>query len=73
MDASVEVQAALLTQEKMRELIKVSQEGDKEARRMMVEGNTRLVWSIVQRFASRGADPGGFVSDRLYRPDEIDR
>ena len=32
MDASVEVQAALLTQEKMRELIKVSQEGDKEAR-----------------------------------------
>src|SRR4051812_29425990 len=57
MDASVEVQAALLTQEKMRELIKVSQEGDKEARRMMVEGNTRLVWSIVQRFASRGADP----------------
>ena len=57
MDASVEIQAALLTQEKMRELIKVSQEGDKEARRMMVEGNTRLVWSIVQRFASRGADP----------------
>ena len=57
MDASVEVQAALLSQEKMRELIKVSQEGDKEARRMMVEANTRLVWSIVQRFASRGADP----------------
>ena len=57
MDASVEVQTTLLSQEKMRELIKVSQEGDKEARRMMVEGNTRLVWSIVQRFASRGADP----------------
>jgi RNA polymerase sporulation-specific sigma factor len=57
MDASVEVKPALLSQEKMRELIKVSQEGDKEARRTMVEGNTRLVWSIVQRFASRGADP----------------
>lgn len=57
MDASVENKHALLSQEKMRELIKLSQEGDKEARKMMIEGNTRLVWSIVQRFASRGADP----------------
>jgi RNA polymerase sporulation-specific sigma factor len=57
MDASVEKQPALLTQEYMRELIQTSQDGDKEARRIMVEGNTRLVWSIVQRFASRGADP----------------
>ncbi|MER2262183.1 MAG: SigF/SigG family RNA polymerase sporulation sigma factor [Psychrobacillus sp.] len=46
----------LLTQEKMRELIAQSQEGDKFARQQMIEGNTRLVWSIVQRFASRGAD-----------------
>ncbi|WP_391121622.1 SigF/SigG family RNA polymerase sporulation sigma factor [Psychrobacillus sp. L3] len=46
----------LLTQEKMRELIALSQEGDKLARQQMIEGNTRLVWSIVQRFASRGAD-----------------
>lgn len=57
MNASVEKKHALLSQEKMRELIKSSQEGDKEARIIMVEGNTRLVWSIVQRFASRGADP----------------
>ena len=49
-------QPVLLTQEKMRELILLSQEGDKVARQTMVEGNTRLVWSIVQRFASRGAD-----------------
>lgn len=56
MDTSLEKQDALLTQEKMRELILQSQQGDKEARRRMVEGNTRLVWSIVQRFASRGAD-----------------
>ena len=56
MDASVEKKHALLSQEKMRELIKASQEGDKEARITMVEGNTRLVWSIVQRFANRGAD-----------------
>ncbi|MCM3742974.1 SigF/SigG family RNA polymerase sporulation sigma factor [Sporosarcina luteola] len=56
MDTSVERQDALLSQEKMRVLIQQSQDGDKDARRMMVEGNTRLVWSIVQRFASRGAD-----------------
>ncbi|MCG7342987.1 SigF/SigG family RNA polymerase sporulation sigma factor [Sporosarcina sp. ACRSL] len=56
MDTSVERQDALLSQDKMRVLIQQSQEGDKDARRMMVEGNTRLVWSIVQRFASRGAD-----------------
>ncbi|MFD1206436.1 MULTISPECIES: SigF/SigG family RNA polymerase sporulation sigma factor [Sporosarcina] len=56
MDTSVEKQDILLSQEKMRVLIQQSQEGDKDARRMMVEGNTRLVWSIVQRFASRGAD-----------------
>ncbi|EPD53217.1 SigF/SigG family RNA polymerase sporulation sigma factor [Paenisporosarcina sp. FSL H8-0542] len=49
-------QPVLLTQEKMRELIFLSQQGDKIARQTMVEGNTRLVWSIVQRFASRGAD-----------------
>ena len=47
---------ALLTQAYMRELIARSQAGDKEARKTMIEGNTRLVWSIVQRFASRGVE-----------------
>jgi len=56
MTAPIEQQPVLLTQEKMRELIYASQHGDKLARQTMVEGNTRLVWSIVQRFASRGAD-----------------
>ncbi|MEG0259344.1 MAG: RNA polymerase sporulation sigma factor SigF [Lysinibacillus sp.] len=46
----------LLSQEEMRSLIASSQEGDKEARKKMIEGNTRLVWSIVQRFASRGVE-----------------
>ncbi len=56
MEMSVEKNGALLSQEEMRMLIQQSQSGDKESRRRMVEGNTRLVWSIVQRFASRGAD-----------------
>lgn len=46
----------LLTQEQMRKLIASSQAGDKEARKIMIEGNTRLVWSIVQRFSSRGVE-----------------
>lgn len=46
----------LLTQHEMRELIAKAQNGDKEARKQMIEGNTRLVWSIVQRFSSRGVE-----------------
>lgn len=46
----------LLSQEEMRELIAKAQQGDTLARKKMIEGNTRLVWSIVQRFASRGVE-----------------
>ena len=46
----------LLTQEEMRELIARAQAGDDDARKKMIEGNTRLVWSIVQRFSSRGIE-----------------
>jgi RNA polymerase sporulation-specific sigma factor len=46
----------LLTQSEMRTLIAKSQAGDQLARKRMIEGNTRLVWSIVQRFASRGVE-----------------
>jgi RNA polymerase sporulation-specific sigma factor len=45
-----------LTQEEMRELIARAQAGDDDARKKMIEGNTRLVWSIVQRFSSRGIE-----------------
>lgn len=40
----------------MRTLIALAQQGDLEARKKMIEGNTRLVWSIVQRFSSRGVE-----------------
>lgn len=39
-----------------RELLQRSQEGDKEARNLLVEKNTGLVRSIVNRFSSRGVD-----------------
>ncbi len=48
--------APLLTQEEMRQLIAEAQQGDALARKKMIEGNTRLVWSIVQRFSSRGVE-----------------
>lgn len=40
----------------VKELIKASQAGDKNARDFLVEQNVRLVWSVVQRFMNRGYD-----------------
>ncbi|WP_342525754.1 SigF/SigG family RNA polymerase sporulation sigma factor [Chryseomicrobium sp. FSL W7-1435] len=45
-----------LSHEKMRELLTLSKSGDVVARKEMIEHNTKLVWSIVQRFSNRGAD-----------------
>lgn len=47
----------MLTNEQVRELIDRSQQGDKEARDLLVEKNVRLVWSVVQRFINRGYEP----------------
>jgi RNA polymerase sporulation-specific sigma factor len=44
----------VLSHEKKLELLKRMKEGDKEARRIFIEGNLRLVLSVVQKFASRG-------------------
>lgn len=46
-----------LTDEQVKEYIRKSQEGDTEAREILVEKNIRLVWSVVQRFINRGYDP----------------
>ena len=46
-----------LKDEEIKRLIKLSQEGDQEARNLIVEKNMRLVWSVVQRFLNRGYDP----------------
>ena len=42
-----------LTNEEVRHLLQKSQTGDMVARDILVEKNTRLVWSVVQRFAHR--------------------
>ena len=39
------------------ELLRRAQQGDKSARDALVEENVGLVWSIVRRFAGRGYEP----------------
>nr|WP_263325846.1 RNA polymerase sporulation sigma factor SigF [Neobacillus sp. Marseille-Q6967] len=46
-----------LKDHEVKELIKRSQDGDQDARDLIVEKNMRLVWSVVQRFLNRGYDP----------------
>ncbi|MFB5661580.1 RNA polymerase sporulation sigma factor SigF [Alteribacillus sp. HJP-4] len=51
-----------LQDDKVRELIRLSQKGDKEARNTIIQRNTRLVWSVVQRFLNRG-----YEADDLFQ------
>ncbi len=46
-----------LTDEEKRELLLRCRQGDAEARRQLIDGNLRLVLSIVQRFANRRENP----------------
>ncbi|HLT57517.1 MAG: RNA polymerase sporulation sigma factor SigG [Limnochordales bacterium] len=44
----------VLSGERMRELLARVREGDKEARAELIQGNLRLVLSVIQRFNNRG-------------------
>ena len=44
----------ILSEQEKRDLLTRARAGDKEARQSMIEGNLRLVLSVVQRFAGRG-------------------
>ena len=46
-----------LTNAEMMQLIRASQGGDLEARKKLVEGNLKLVLSVIQRFLGRGENP----------------
>lgn len=52
----------LLDDDDVKQLIREAQEGNKEARDLIVSKNTRLVWSIVQRFLNRG-----YEADDLFQ------
>ena len=47
-----------LTHEEMDTLLRLSKAGDKKAREKLIEGNLRLVLSVIQRFDNRGESPG---------------
>lgn len=51
-----------LSDREVKVLIRKSQAGDHGARDFLVENNTRLVWSVVQRYLRRGYD-----QDDLYQ------
>lgn len=44
----------VLKNDETMELLRRTKQGDQEARRELIEGNLRLVLSVIQRFASRG-------------------
>ena len=46
-----------LKNDEMVRLIRRSKQGDEEARQMLIEGNLRLVLSVIQRFCGRGENP----------------
>ena len=47
----------VLSQEEMDALLRKSRDGDTDAREMLIEGNLRLVLSVIQRFDKRGENP----------------
>ena len=46
----------LLSPQKNKEYLQKMKNGDKEARQKLIDGNMRLVLSIIQRFSSRAAN-----------------
>ena len=47
----------VLSEEKKTELLKRTKQGDKAAREELIQGNLRLVLSVIQKFMSRGTPP----------------
>lgn len=47
----------VLSQADMDVLLRKAKEGDEEARQKLIEGNLRLVLSVIQRFDKRGESP----------------
>lgn len=61
----------VLTNAEMRELfVGLQTKNERSAREKLVNGNLRLVLSVIQRFNNRGGIRGRSVSSRLYRTDE---
>ena len=51
----------VLSQVEMDTLLRRAKEGDKRAKEQLIEGNLRLVLSVIQRFAGRGENPDDLI------------
>lgn len=47
----------ILSNEEKKELLKRIKDGDEEAREKFIQGNLRLVLSVIKRFSGRGENP----------------
>ena len=47
----------VLSANQMDQLLLKAKEGDEDARQQLIEGNLRLVLSVIQRFSGRGESP----------------
>ena len=56
-----------LSNEEMMHLIELAQAGDEQAKQKLVEGNLKLVLSVIQRFMGRGGKSGRSVSGGVHR------
>ena len=50
-------QLPVIPQAQMENLLLLAKGGDEKARQMLIEGNLRLVLSVIQRFDKRGKIP----------------
>ena len=57
----------VLSAERMRELFPRVHAGDKAARDEFIQGNLRLVLSVLQRFASRGESADDYILKEFFR------
>lgn len=60
----------VLSNETMRQLFVAMRNGDKSAREKLVNGNLRLVLSVIQRFTNRGENVDDLFQVGWHRPDE---
>ena len=56
----------VLKNEETMALLRRTKEGDQEARRQLIEGNLRLVLSVIQRFSSRGENVDDLFVKRFW-------
>ena len=59
----------ILSNQEKKELLIKTKNGDNEAREKFIQGNLRLVLSVIQRFTRTWRKHGRLISDRLCRFD----